>query len=51
MTTPINPSPRQRQQLFKILDGIGTEADIRRLLVGGTVESHLKALQSRTRPQ
>jgi hypothetical protein len=53
MTTPSNPSPEQRhrQQLFKILDGIGTEADIRCLLIGGTVHSHLKTLQSRTRQQ
>ena len=46
MTTPINPSPKRRQQLFKILDGIGTEADIRCILIGGTVQSHLKAISS-----
>ena len=48
-----NPSleQRQRQQLLKILDGIGTEADICFLVIGGTVESHLKVLQSHTRPQ
>lgn len=48
-----SPSPEQlyRQQLLKILDGVGTEADIRCLVIGGTVESHLKVLQSHTRPQ
>jgi hypothetical protein len=48
-----SPSPEQlyQQQLLKILDGVGTEADIRCLVIGGTVESHLKVLQSHTRPQ
>lgn len=49
-STP-SPEQRQRQQLFKILDGIGAEADIRCLLIGGTVESHLKSLQSHIRQQ
>lgn len=40
----LSPDQRRLKQLFTILDGIGSEADIRYLLIGGTVSSHLKAL-------
>lgn len=48
MTASLQQSPEQRhrKQLFKILDGIGSEAEIRCLLIGGTLTSHLQALSS-----
>lgn len=48
-----NQQPIQQQpptnQLLKILDGIGSESDVRKLLIGSTLQSHLKALQLRNR--
>lgn len=38
---PLHPRP---DPLQKLLDSIGSEADIRALLIGGTVASHLRHL-------
>lgn len=38
--------PAAQRHLLKLLDSIGTEHDIRRILIGGTVTSHLQAIQS-----
>lgn len=46
MADPLDDAQTTRK-LLQILDAIGTEHDIRSLLIGGTVSSHLAALTTK----
>jgi hypothetical protein len=49
MPEPITHGP-STAQLLKLLDTIGSEADIRSVLKGGTLKSHLAWLKQRDSP-